>query len=69
MNETKLREILLELKEISNKLKSDDTPIEESIEIFKNGCKLIEKAKLQLDEVEGEVKKVLDNNNLENFNN
>ncbi|AOG60518.1 exodeoxyribonuclease VII small subunit [Spiroplasma helicoides] len=67
MNNKNFTEVLEDIKSISKKLNDSETSMEESIELFKQGSELIKIAKKQLDSLEGEVKKVLDDNNLEDF--
>ncbi|AGR41224.1 exodeoxyribonuclease VII small subunit [Spiroplasma taiwanense] len=67
MNEKNFNQILQEIKIISDKLNDSNTSMEESIELFKKGTELINEAKKQLLSLEGEVKKVLDDNKTEEF--
>ncbi|ALD66433.1 hypothetical protein SCANT_v1c05270 [Spiroplasma cantharicola] len=67
MNKKNFNELLDEIKNISNKLNDSNTSMEDSIELFKKGTDMIKEAKEQLTNLEGEVKKVLDNNEVTNF--
>ncbi|WP_339021758.1 exodeoxyribonuclease VII small subunit [Spiroplasma endosymbiont of Atherix ibis] len=59
--------MLNEVKNISDKLNDSNTSMEESIELFKKGTELIKEAKEKLTNLEGELKKFLDNNETTNF--
>ncbi|WP_339020191.1 exodeoxyribonuclease VII small subunit [Spiroplasma endosymbiont of Atherix ibis] len=67
MNRKNFNDLLNEVKNISDKLNDSNTSMEESIELFKKGTELIKEAKEKLTNLEGEVKKVLDNNETTNF--
>ncbi|AGR42139.1 exodeoxyribonuclease VII small subunit [Spiroplasma diminutum] len=67
MSTKNFNELLDEIKNISNKLNDSSTSMEESIELFKKGTEMIKEAKDQLNNLEGEVKKVLENNETTNF--
>ncbi|WP_339030956.1 MULTISPECIES: exodeoxyribonuclease VII small subunit [unclassified Spiroplasma] len=67
MNKKNFNELLDEIKNISDKLNDSNTSMENSIELFKKGTDMIKEAKEQLTFLEGEVKKVLDNNDVTNF--
>ncbi|AUB31645.1 exodeoxyribonuclease VII small subunit [Spiroplasma floricola] len=67
MNKKNFNDLLNEIKNISEKLNDSNTSMEESIELFKKGTELIKEAKDQLTNLEGEVKKVLENNEFINF--
>lgn len=62
MEEKNFSDFLDELKDISNKLKDNETSMEDSINLFKRGQEIIEKANTQLDTLQGEVNKVLEDN-------
>ncbi|QHX36684.1 exodeoxyribonuclease VII small subunit [Spiroplasma sp. BIUS-1] len=67
MSAKNFNELLDEIKNISNKLNDSNTSMEDSIELFKKGTEMIKEAKDQLTTLEGEVKKVLENNDTTNF--
>ncbi|AHB36432.1 exodeoxyribonuclease VII small subunit [Spiroplasma apis] len=68
MSNKSFNEMLENIKLISNKLNDPNTSMEESINLFKEGKEIISQAKTQLETLEGEIKKVLDNDELEDFN-
>ncbi|QGS51946.1 exodeoxyribonuclease VII small subunit [Spiroplasma tabanidicola] len=67
MEQKNFIENLDKIKEISKKLEDPSTSMEEALELYKIGTEKIKKAKEQLETIEGEVKKVLDDNSLEEF--
>ncbi|AHI52909.1 exodeoxyribonuclease VII small subunit [Spiroplasma culicicola] len=67
MENKNFTEILDQIKEISKKLNDPSTSIEDSIDLFKNGTAIIKEAKQHLETIEGEVNKVLENNQVEDF--
>lgn len=67
MNNKNFSDTIEELKNITTKLNDPNTNIEDSIELFKKGTELIKVAKIKLESIEGEVKKVIDENSEEDF--
>ncbi|AKX34135.1 hypothetical protein SLITO_v1c04820 [Spiroplasma litorale] len=60
-------ELLDEIKNISTKLNDPSTKMEDAIDLFKKGTKLINDAKELLQNLEGEVKKVMEDNKIVDF--
>lgn len=60
-------ETINELKDITSKLNDSTTSMEDSIELFKKGSDLIKIAKVELETIEGEVKKVISETEMEDF--
>jgi|GEM_PF-6866985 len=67
MSNKNFSDTIEELKNITTKLNDPNTNIEDSIELFKKGTELIKVAKIKLESIEGEVKKVIDENSEEDF--
>ncbi|QEH61878.1 exodeoxyribonuclease VII small subunit [Spiroplasma chinense] len=67
MSDKSFTQSLDEIKEITKKLNDSNTSMEDSIELFKQGTSMIKHAKEQLETIEGTVKKVLEDNKLEDF--
>ncbi|QBQ07706.1 exodeoxyribonuclease VII small subunit [Spiroplasma gladiatoris] len=67
MENKSFKETLETIRNISNKLNEPSTSMEEAIVLYKQGTEMIKQAEEQLTKIEGEVKKVLENNQLEDF--
>jgi len=63
MSEKSFEEALQKLEEIVSKLENGDIPLEESINIFKEGVELTKFCKEKLNEAETQLKKLVKDEN------
>lgn len=61
-------QLIAELKEETLKLSSNEISMEEAMQIFEDNIKRIQLAKAKLTEYKGTINKVLENNQIEEFN-
>ncbi len=47
------------LEEINDKLEKNKVPLEEAVQLYETGMKLVEFCRKKLDEAEGEIKKII----------
>ena len=60
-DEIKFEDAMAELEEIVSKLEAGDTPLEDSLEAFESGVKLVRTLHKRLDEVQARVEKLTAN--------
>ncbi|AHI53897.1 hypothetical protein SSABA_v1c04900 [Spiroplasma sabaudiense Ar-1343] len=68
-NDKNFDELLKEIKENIDKLDSPQIAMDEAVEIFKKSLESITAAKSKLDVIKGEVKKVIADNKIIDFEN
>ncbi len=63
MKEKGFEEYLSELEEINNRLEREKVSLEETVELYERGMKLVEICTKKLNEASGEIKQILQREN------